>query len=121
MFQIIKLGLQVIGKSSGGDDWNDAPYEHNAGYPYNHYFKDHVEYPIELKTLYFDFSESNQWIKLPYDDFYNSPYSVEMINRGDIAWIRGDDFNIQARTSYEDFIHIVEEHGGTIYLPKERR
>lgn len=60
-----------------GDDWDDAPYEHNAGEPYDH----HGE---KLIRLGFD---------APYDDpteghGSNSPYSVEMINRGDIAWLR---------------------------------
>ena len=101
-----------------GDDWNDRPYEHNAEEPYEHYYIDGKEFPIELKTLYFEFP--NEWVKLPCDDFCNSPYSVEMINRGDIAWIRGEKFNIQAKTTFEDFIKIVEENKGIIYLPKER-
>ena len=101
-----------------GDDWNDVPYEHNAERPYTDYWEDKIEYPIQLKELYFEFL--GKWIKLPCDDFCNSPYSVEMINRGDVAWIRGDTFNILAKTTYEDFIKIVEENDGKIYLPKER-
>ena len=27
-------------KNQWGDDWNDRPYEHNAGSPYSHYFDD---------------------------------------------------------------------------------
>ena len=100
-----------------GDDWDDVPYEHNAERPYIHYFKDGIEYPIELKELYFEFP--GKWIKLPCNDFCNSPYSVAMINRGDVAWIRGDTFNILAKTTYEDFIKIVEDNDGVIYLPRK--
>ena len=114
----IKHILQVIGNINGGDDWNDTPYEHNAGRPYDNYYKDGKEIPIELKELYYEFPY--EWIKLPCDDFYNSPFSVEDINRGHIAWIRGDKFNIQPKTTYEDFIKIVEENNGKIYLLKNK-
>ena len=101
-----------------GDDWDDAPYEHNAERPYTHYFKDGIEYPIQLKELYYEFP--TKWVKLPCDDYVNSPYSVEMINKGAIAWIIGDNFIIPAKTTFEDFIKIVEENDGIIYLPRER-
>lgn len=104
-------------KHQWGDDWDDAPYEHNAGTPYDFYFEDKIEHKIELKTLYFEFP--NEWVKLPYDDFSNSPFSIEAINRGDIAWIRGNKFNIRAKTTYEDFIKIVEDNDGVIYLPRK--
>lgn len=100
-----------------GDDWDDAPYEHNAERPYENYYIDGKPHPIELKTLCFEFPK--EWIKLPCDDFLNSPFSVEAINRGDVAWLRGEKFNILAKTSYEDFIKIVEDNDGIIYLPRK--
>ena len=100
-------------KNQWGDDWNDAPYEYNASSPYDNYYVDGEEHPIELKELYYEFP--NEWVKEPCDDFCNSPYSVEAINRGDVAWIRGDKFNIPAKTTYEDFIKIVQENDGKIY------
>ena len=67
-------------------------------------------YPeIELKELYF---ELPYWVKQPRD---SGRFSVDEINRGDIAWLRGDDFNVHARTSYEDFIKIIKEHKGKIF------
>ena len=30
-------------KRQRGDDWNDAPYEHNAEPPYDHYYEDGQE------------------------------------------------------------------------------
>lgn len=125
----IKHILRITGKTNGGDDFDDIPYEYNAGIPYDHWseliednedmFKrKYIEHPIQLKTLYYEFPD--KWVKLPCDDYLNSSYSVEMINRGDIAWIRGENFNIPAKTTYEDFIKIVEENDGIIYLPRER-
>lgn len=108
-------------EKQSGDDWNDRPYECNAGDPYKYDYsapEQGVEngvglYPeIELKELYF---ELPYWVKQPCD---GGSFSVDEINRGDIAWLRGDDFNVHARTSYEDFIKIIKEHKGKIFLPE---
>lgn len=115
MSTAIKHILRVIGNISGGDDWDDAPYEYNAERPYTHYFENKIEYPIELKELFFEFPE--EWVKLPCDNYTNSPFSVEMINKGAIAWIIGNDFIIPAKTEYEDFIKIVQKNKGIVYLP----
>ena len=62
-----------------GDDWNDAPYEHNAGSPYEWRLgSTEPEYKI---------------LKLAYEGPFEEPcgyssnryYSVEMINRGAIG------------------------------------
>lgn len=97
-----------------GDDWDDAPYEHNAGEPYSHNGE-------QIYKLYFEGSFDR-----PEDHHTNSPYSVEMINRGAIAWLRPSQWGnehkvlIHAGASVEDFIRLVEESGGTVYLPKEK-
>lgn len=110
-----------------GDDWNDAPYEHNAGLPYDHWselIEDNEDifkrkwkhHEIKHKVLYF---ETADWDEvLPCDNFSNSPYSVEAINKQAVAWIHTDKYNILAGTTIEEFIDIIEKHGGTIYLPK---
>ena len=104
-------------KRQRGDDWNDAPYEHNAEPPYDHYYEDGQEYPINLAELYFEIPR--YWNYLPCDYFTNSPYSVEAINKGAIAWIHTDDFNIQAGTSLKEFIDTLKKHGGKIFLEQE--
>ena len=124
-----KLGLQIILKNNGGDDWNDRPYECNAGDPYDSWseliednediwkrkFKDH---PIKHKIIYF---EINDWsTRLPCDNYLNSPYSVEDINKQGVPWIHTDKFNIFAGTTYENFIDIIEHNGGKVYLEKEK-
>ena len=108
----------------GGDDWNDRPYEHNAEPP-NDYWSELIEdnpdpwkrkwihHPIMLKTLYF---ETNDWSeRRPCDGHWNSPYSVDDINKGAIAWLHTDKFNIQAGTTMKDFIDIILKNGGTIW------
>lgn len=78
-----------------GDDWDDAPYEHNAGIPYddiisetkekdgvlyvvNREYYDIIQIPFVIKSINY---------KLPNDYGYNSPFSVDMINGGAVAWI----------------------------------
>ena len=110
-----------------GDDWGDRPYECNAGEPYNDWseliednediFKrKYKHHEIKHKVLYFE-TESN--MILPCDNYLNSPYSVEDINKQAVAWIHTYDFNILAGTTIENFIDILERHGGKVFLPKE--
>lgn len=111
-----------------GDDFNDAPYEHNAGEPYDSWGeliednevvhkRKYIEHPITLKTLYF---ETNDWSeRRPCDGYYNSPYSVEDINKGEVAWLSTDKYSIQAGTTMKDFIDIIKKHGGKIFLEQK--
>lgn len=109
-----------------GDDWNDKPYECNAGTPYD-YWSELVEdnpdiwkrkwkhNPIKHKILFF---ETNDWSECgPYNKGFG--WSVEDINKGKTAWLSTDKFNIYAGTTYNDFIRIIEENGGTIYVPRK--
>lgn len=83
-------------KAEWGDDWNDAPWEHNAGHPYMEqegakYFWMRIEDNGVCR------------IKTPEEtsDLYNSPYSVEKINRGLTPWLVVEIWNDGART-YEE-------------------
>lgn len=51
-------------KNYYGDDWDDAPYEHNAGLVYDEYVEKTIEIPIatDCIILYADY------------DYINSPY-----------------------------------------------
>ena len=115
-------------KQQWGDDWNDAPYEHNAGEPYDHWSeliednedmfrKKYKHHEIKHKTLYFE-TDNGEEI-LPCSNCFNSPYSVEDINKGAIAWLHTDKYNISAGTTYEDFISTLEKYGDKVYLLKE--
>lgn len=63
-----------------GDDWNDAPYEHNAGLPY---------YGDNCRTYMLKYSGG---FLEPSHGQSNSPYSVEHINKGAIAWLRKNEY-----------------------------
>lgn len=125
MLRGTRHGLRTILKSNGGDDWNDRPYECNAGEPYDSWseliednediFKrKYNHHPIKHKILYF---EVYDWTDQRPCDMGN--YSVEDINKQAVAWVHTNEFNILAGTTYENFIDIIEKHRGKIYLQKE--
>ena len=100
-----------------GDDWDDRPYEHNAGLPYESYYDGDKEIPISIKTVYFDL---NWGWEMPCSNVDNSRYSVKDINNHRVPWISKDGHYIFAGISYTNFIKQIEELGGKIYTPKRR-
>lgn len=73
-----------------GDDWNDAPYDCNAGEPYTYCDDWSPEENLEhhhTHIRYIAFKSNGSYIKQPCDIEYNSSYSVEDINKGAIAWL----------------------------------
>ena len=77
-----------------GDDWNDSPYEHNAGLPYDTDYKETDKYGKNIKhEIAFLFlkvyDDPSIWPKLPldYSSNGNSPFSVEDINHGAVPWL----------------------------------
>lgn len=107
-----------------GDDWNDAPYEHNAGEPYtfSDYDKEQGREPWEIVKVVFD-SE----LDTPASWAFNSPWSVEQINAGVVAWLvtptwsSGKTVAIPAGTPLDEFCRLVKESGGDIYTKLEER
>jgi hypothetical protein len=100
-----------------GDDWNDAPYEHNAGEPY-----EWAEYRNIAPYNIVKVSWEGCFI-LPCYETLNSPYSVQMINRGDIAWLRpgydnvGEDAKpIHAGTTLGEFVRMILAADGRVYV-----
>lgn len=96
-----------------GDDWNDAPYEHNAGDPY--YGK---EYDI-VTACYCSLLETPAQLA-----FGNSHYSVEQINQKSVAWLAPDRWNtnpklepIFAGVTLREFCEKIMHMGGIVYLP----
>lgn len=93
-----------------GDDWNDAPYEHNAGSPYTGGVHDgHIE------CVYFQAA-----LLTPDDGLLNSNYSVEDLNARKFPWLRppGDMSLgpcIWAGTPESEFIRLIKLAGGVIY------
>jgi hypothetical protein len=83
-----------------GDDWNDAPWEHNAGSPYcNQKSADYFVMRIENGDL--------TSIRTPdeYGHGGNSPYSVEMINKGFCPWLVVDIWKPDLR-EYEEHANL---------------
>lgn len=94
-----------------GDDWDDAPYEHNAGSPYDHHGENIVKCAWEGE---FDSPSSH---------FGNSPYSVDRINQGVVPWLvsckwrSGPPVVINAGVSPVEFVALITEGGGKTYWP----
>lgn len=92
-----------------GDDWNDAPYEHNAGTPYG-------DSQNQITKLAWE-ADLDQ----PCDSYRNSPYSVEQINARAVDWlaspsyVKGPKIVIPAGTTLSQFKELVERAGGSIY------
>lgn len=87
-----------------GDDWDDIPYEHNAGEPYEEY---------DIKKVAFD-GEFNY----PHSGKLNSEYSVQMINDKETWWLH--DFinkrQLYAGATIEQFKNFVEFNDGKVFV-----
>jgi len=101
-----------------GDDWNDVPYEHNAGRPSEWNLGDHRAWEI-CKVAF----EAN--MRTPADIAYsNSAYSVDMINAGMAPWLASDPrhvdkppyYQIYAGVSIEEFTRTIHAAGGQVYF-----
>lgn len=106
-----------------GDDWNDAPYEDNAGEPYDYWMEliennegKYKHYEIKHKCIYF---ETNDWTERKASDLGN--FSVEDINEQRVCWLCTDKFDIFAGITYENFKKIIKENNGKIYIMEELR
>lgn len=100
-----------------GDDWNDAPYQHNAGEPY----EDMADVPeYELFAVRFESS-----LLTPEEFGYQYDISVNQINAGVVPWLQSDMWEtedrhtIMAGTTFADFKRIIRAAGGMILVPLE--
>lgn len=104
-------------KDQWGDDWDDAPYEHNAGTPYEHRNEDSTPKWKIIKVAYDGDFET------PRDCHTNSPYSVKRINAGAIPWLVTSRWTskpiitIPAGTPLDQFLELVSKAGGTVFTP----
>lgn len=98
-----------------GDDWNDSPYEHNAGQPY--------------------YEQGHELVRVGVEGFQTPSHlgfrcSVDQINAGMIAWltreanyVNDEDhyvynyITIHAGTDLPTFISKVKEAGGEVLIP----
>jgi len=93
-----------------GDDWDGIPYEHNAGPPYN-------DPGANIVKIAFDGD-----LDRPSGHSPNSPYSVNQINAGAVAWLQTPDWAkeiivIPAGVDFVTFVRLVQKAGGRVYFP----
>ncbi len=93
-------------ENTSGDDWNDAPYEHNASRPYN-------VYSDEGGVLYhvMFYADLDSWV------------SVDIINSKKVPWLKTPAwynkesyFEIYAGTTLTEFVRLITEYGGSVYF-----
>ena len=95
-----------------GDDWNDSPYEHNAGTPYK---EDGYE------VLKIGFYVGHKYSE-PCDYFYSNHFSVEEINCRFVPWLIPNSVKIPpvfAGESIKDFSKKIESVNGFLLYPLE--
>lgn len=105
-----------------GDDWNDAPYEHNAGAPYTwrEYMREDGIEPYRIVCIMWDGP-----FVTPEEGHHNSPFSVDAINAGAIAWLRPEAWAadntkpIAAGTTLGAFKQAIKDAGGHIWVREE--
>jgi hypothetical protein len=96
-----------------GDDWGDAPYEYNAGKPYEPHGDDE-----SWEIVYVAYSSE---LVEPKDGHHSSPWTVKQINAGAVAWLRSPSWCnkpvvvIPAGTTLDDFRRIIKSSGGKVY------
>ena len=110
-------------KKQWGDDWNDTPYEHNAGDPYDDhglkavFFEGNFIAPEYLYSM-----ESTimtpEVTYIPKYDQNNSDYSVDMINEKNVPWLvcTNNLDKIFAGTTIEEFADFIKRNGGKVYV-----
>ena len=126
---------QELSKQTG-DDWDDAPYEHNAGTPYEpsmQYFADGRKEKIrrdwnEDGTPKWEISEVIFKTDLVTPEEYNcrsSPYSVEDINAKYVPWLATAKYSgdpkvvIHAGVTITEFKRLIRSAGGKIYVEEK--
>lgn len=105
-----------------GDDWDDAPYEHNAGDPYDNHYET-VSGKRERVTHDLVRVAWSSGHETPRENFVNSPFSVKSINSKNVAWLMVPGWRessmrpISAGTSLRQFIEDMTASGGEVFLP----
>lgn len=105
-----------------GDDWNDAPYDCNAGDPYLW----DPEHPRDLERWSVYAAEVTGPFETPAGVAFNTPFAVEDVNTGVIAWLWESSAPnhrprvvIPAGTTFKRFAELVAAAGGTVGDPAE--
>ena len=101
-----------------GDDWDDAPYEHNAGEP-NDDYRDDKGAKVDSRIIKVAFAAD---LETPADRAgLNSKFSVEDINSLKVPWLQSPSYStrpiaIMAGTPLSLFKQMVRSAGGRVYV-----
>lgn len=104
-----------------GDDWNDRPYEHNAGTPYEYDYSQPEQgvkngVGIYPKISIFKMVIMGAYnILTPRTNTRNSPYSVEDINKGIVPWLtitnnKDNTIFVKAGITVKDLLDILKSY-----------
>lgn len=107
----VYFGEDSLGKNYYGDDWDDKPYESNAGEVYDKFISAYIDiyvpYPYNVREAC--------------DTFYNSPFCKDDFKRGIpyISIYRAVDYDycgelaydLKFETKFEDFLEDLKELG----------
>jgi hypothetical protein len=117
---------QELSKQTG-DDWDDAPYEHNAGRPYKP-FRPVREDWNEDGTPKWEISEVLFQTDLVTPDEYHygsSSYCVEDINAKYVPWLATAKYSgdpkvvIHAGVTITEFKRLIRSAGGKIFVEEK--
>lgn len=103
-------------KEQWGDDWNDAPYDCNAGIPYDEITleteeKDGLRFATKRKEytiIMVPFDVSYNCV-FPSEYGYNTPFSVQDINNTAVAWMYNGESVIHAGVNPYEFVERVKK------------
>ena len=109
-----------------GDDWDDAPWEHNAGSPYSFFWLENVRCTCLITTVRFEC----ETLRLPGHAETNSRWSVKNITRDRVVpWLssRHDNrhavdpalfqWDIWAGFTFQEFLTHINGAGGEVLWP----
>ena len=99
-----------------GDDWNDAPYDCNAGVPYDEITleteeRDGLRFATKRKEytiLMIPFSVGNK-CSFPSEYGYNTPFCVQDINNTAVAWMYNGKDVIHAGVNPYEFVEKLKK------------
>lgn len=97
-----------------GDDWDDKPYEHNAGNPYGPHGNDK---PWDIVKVAWDGD-----LYPPCEGHLNSNWSVKDINHKCVPWLSqpyDKSLNIWAGTKLSRFKKLIHDGGGSVYVEEK--
>lgn len=104
-----------------GDDWDNVPYEYNAGSPYGWTTWDGEKGREKWELTMIHFS-ANLYTPADLAPRANSNFSVAMINSKLTPWLTSEDYDVKiwAGITLPEFVKAVEATKGLVYLTREQ-